>query len=119
MRNAIIGLAVAAGLDAAAVDVAGPVCAAERDIGGRRTMEGFSLIVELRPCAGTSGDLCGRIVPPALACRGRGGFYSAAMLTGRAERSRKLISWRYLMPSSAMSSPTIFSPSDFSSSMST
>ena len=44
--------------------------------------------------------------------------HSAAMLTGRA-RSLKLISWRYWMPSSAMSSPTIFSPSLFNSSMST
>ena len=45
--------------------------------------------------------------------------YSAAIEIEVARRSLKLISWRYLIPSSAMSSPTIRSPSPRSSSMST
>lgn len=75
MRNAIIGLAVTAGLAAAAVAVAGPACAAEpSSITGRWATEGFGSIVEIRPCAGEPAELCGRIVwlwAPAPAARPR------------------------------------------------
>ena len=57
--------------------------------------------------------------PPRRRNEGRGlAAYSAAMVTG-ATRSLKLMACRWRMPSSAMSSPTIRSPSAFSSSRST
>ncbi len=62
MRKVIIETALATGLAAAAIAVAGPVRAAERDLAGRWATEGFGSIVEFRPCAGTSSELCGRIV---------------------------------------------------------
>jgi uncharacterized protein (DUF2147 family) len=62
MRKVIIGPALAMSLAAAATAVADPARAAESAIAGRWVTEGFGSIVEFRPCAGPSSELCGRIV---------------------------------------------------------
>jgi uncharacterized protein (DUF2147 family) len=61
MRNTMLGLAIAAGLAAVAIATAGPVRASERELAGRWATEGFGSIVEFRPCAGTSPEVCGHI----------------------------------------------------------